>query len=181
VPRPRVGAGMRKHFAYSKLFRDHGPVFLQAFESANEVCQHLAIGVDKPIKLVPMRRGMNAGATTILNPMNELLERHLLTHLSYFVALIERDDTIPGIANKSELNVALELSPYSFFPPLRRQCKIEPFQDSIFPSSAYNPVAFHQPLDLAQIQMWLNRLSQHVADAGRTSFGNFHEDALVAM
>src|SRR5204862_7941410 len=28
VPRPRVGAGVRKHFAYSKLFRDHRPVFL---------------------------------------------------------------------------------------------------------------------------------------------------------
>src|SRR5437879_124449 len=55
VPRTGIGAGMRKHFAYSKLFRDHGPVFLQALESANEVCEHLAVGVDKPIKLVTMR------------------------------------------------------------------------------------------------------------------------------
>src|SRR4029077_6100881 len=56
VPRPRVRAGVRKHFSYSKLFRDHRPVFLQALESANKVRQHPAIGVDKPIKLVAMRR-----------------------------------------------------------------------------------------------------------------------------
>src|SRR5207244_9489680 len=85
VPRPRVGAGMGKHFAYSKLFRDHSPVFLQAFESANEICQHLAIGIDKPIKLVTMRRGMNAGSATVFNPADKLLEGHLLTHLHCFI------------------------------------------------------------------------------------------------
>src|SRR6478672_2023515 len=124
---------------------------------------------------------MNAGATTILNPTNENLERHLPTHLHCLIALIERDNTIPEIANKSELKVTFELPPSPFFPKLRRQCKIEPFQYSIFSSSAYNPVAFHQPFDLTQIQVRLNRLSQHVADTCRTSFGNFHEDALVAM
>src|SRR2546421_1331181 len=49
MPRPGVGAGVRKYFAYSKLFRHHRPVFLQALESANEVREHLAVGVDKPI------------------------------------------------------------------------------------------------------------------------------------
>src|SRR2546423_3847520 len=180
VPRPRIRASMRKHFTYPKLFCDHGPVFLQALESANEVCQHLAIGVDKPIKLVTMRRGMNAGAATILNPMDELLECHLLAHLHWFIALIERDHTVPRIANKSELKVAFELSPSPFFPTLRRQRKIEPFQYSIFSSPAQNPVAFHQPPHLTQVQVRLNRLSQQVTHAGRTGLGNFHEDALVA-
>ena len=124
---------------------------------------------------------MNAGAATVLNPTDELVERHFLPHLHCFIALVERDDTIPGIANKSELKVALELSPPPLFPTLRRQCKIEPFQYSIFSSSAHNPVAFHQPLDLTQVQMGLNRLSQQVTHAGRTSLGNFHEDALVAV
>src|SRR5258705_2698850 len=116
---------------------------------------------------------MNAGATTILNPTNELFERHLPTHLHCFIALIERNNTIPGIANKSELEVILELLTSPFFPTLRRQCKIEPFQYSIFSSSAHNPVAFHQPLDLTQVQMRLNRLSQQLTNAGRTSLGNF--------
>src|SRR6266478_1543298 len=124
---------------------------------------------------------MNAGAATILNPTNELFERHLLTHLYCFIALIERNNTIPGIANKSELKVTLELLTSPFFPTLRRQCKIEPFQYSIFSSSAHNPVTFHQPFDLTQVQVRLNRLSQQVTHAGRTSLGNFHEDALVAM
>ena len=124
---------------------------------------------------------MNAGATTILNPIDELFERHFLTHLHCFIALIERDDTIPGITNESELKVALELLPSPFSPTLRRQCKIEPFQDPIFSSTAHNPVAFHQSFDLTQVQVRLNRLSQHVPHTGRTSFGHFHEDALVAM
>src|SRR5207248_5904073 len=63
----------------------------------------------------------------------------------------------------------------------RRQCKIEQFQYPVFPSPAHNPVAFHQPLDLTQVQVWLNRLAQQVAHAGGTSFRNFHEDALVAV
>src|SRR5205823_11107358 len=124
---------------------------------------------------------MNAGATTILNPTNKLFERHLPTHLHCFIALIERNDTIPGVANKSELKVRFELPPSPFFPTLRRQCKIEPFQYSIFSSAAHDPVAFHQLLDLTQVQMRLNRLSQQVTHAGRTSLGNFHEDALVAV
>src|SRR6266550_970871 len=124
---------------------------------------------------------MNAGATTILNPMDELFESHLPTHLHCFIALIERNNTIPGIANKSELKVTLELLMSPFFPALRRQCKVEPFQYSIFSSSAHNPVTFHQPFDLTQVQVRLNRLSQQVTHAGRTSLGNFHEDALVAM
>jgi hypothetical protein len=124
---------------------------------------------------------MNAGAATILNPTNKLFERHLPTHLHCFIALIERDDTIPGIANKSELKVTLELPPSPLFPTLRRQRKIEPFQYSIFSSSAHNPIAFHQPLDLTEVQMGLNRLSQQVTHAGRTSLWNFHEDALVAV
>ena len=111
---------MGKHFAYSKLFRDHSPVFLQAFESANEICQHLAIGIDKPIKLVTMRRGMNAGSATVFNPADKLLEGHLLTHLHCFIALVERDDTAPGIANKSEFEIALELPPSPLLPTLRR-------------------------------------------------------------
>src|SRR5205807_2103945 len=147
----------------------------------NKVCQHLAVGVDKPIKLVTMRRGMNAGATTILNPTDEFLESHLLTHLHSFIALIERDNTIPWIANKSELKVALELLTSPLLPTLRRQCKIEPFQYSIFSSPAHNPVALHHPFDLTQVQVRLNHLSQHVANTGRTSFGNFHKDALLAM
>src|SRR6476660_258612 len=109
---------------------------------------------------------MNAGAAAILNPMDELFEGHLPTHLHCFIALIERDDTIPGIANKSELKVTLKLLTSPFFPTLRRQCKIQPFQYSIFSSPAHNPVAFHQSFDLTQVQMGLNRLSQHVAHAG---------------
>src|SRR6266478_7889983 len=124
---------------------------------------------------------MNAGAATILNPKDELLESHLLTHLYCFIELIERNNTIPWIANKSELKVTFELPLSPFFPTLCRQCKIKPFQYSIFSSPAHNPVAFHQPFDLTQVQVRLNRLSQHVADTRRTSFGNFHEDALVAM
>ena len=124
---------------------------------------------------------MNAGAATILNPLDELLESHLLTHLYCFIALIERDNTVPGIANKSELKVALELLTSPFFPTLRRQYKIEPFQHSVFSSPADDPVAFHQSFDLTQVQVRLNRLSQQVTHAGRTSLGNFHEDALVAV
>src|SRR5262245_803 len=71
MSQPRVGARVRKHFAYPELFRDHGPVLLQTFKSADEIRQHLTIGIDKPIKLVAVRRGMDAGCATILNPAHE--------------------------------------------------------------------------------------------------------------
>src|SRR5207237_9164606 len=103
VARAGISAGMRKHFAYSKLFRDHGPVFLQALESATEVRNNFAVGVDKPIKLVMMRRGMNARAATILNPTDELIERHLLTHLHCLIAPLVRDEPASGPAIESAL------------------------------------------------------------------------------
>ena len=89
MPQPWVGARVRKRFAYSKLFRDHNPVFRQTFESADEIGQHLAISVDKPIKLVAMRRGMDAGAATVLYPAGKFFEAHLLSHLNRFVTFIK--------------------------------------------------------------------------------------------
>ena len=89
MPQPWVGARVRKRFAYSKLFRDHNPVFPQTFESADEIGQHLAISVDKPIKLVAMRRGMDAGAATVLYPADKFFEAHLLSHLNRFVTFIK--------------------------------------------------------------------------------------------
>src|SRR6476660_4483107 len=120
VPQPWVGAGVRKRFAYPELFRDYGPVFLQTLESADEIRQHPAVGIDKPIKLVAMRRGMDAGAATVLNPADKFFKAQLLLQLDRFVTFIKRNNTVPWIANEPELEVALELSPPPFLSQLSR-------------------------------------------------------------
>src|SRR5207237_8996241 len=97
------------------------PAIPQTFQSTDEICQHLAIDVHKPIKLVAMRQGMDASAATVLNPADKFFEAHLLSHLHRFVTFVKRNNTVPWIANEPELEVALELSPTPFLSLLGRQ------------------------------------------------------------
>jgi len=181
MSQPRVAARVWKRFAYPEPFRDHNPIFLQTFESTDEIRQHLAIGIDKPIKLVAMRGGMDARRTTVLNPADKLFESHFLPHLGRFISFIERNNAVPWIANEPKLKIARELLPPPFLSPLAREHGIKPFHDSVFSSSTDNPVAFHHSLDLGQAQVWLDRRPQNTTHAGGTGFGNFNEDALVAV
>jgi len=128
-----------------------------------------------------MRRGMDASAATVLNPADKFFEAQLWLHLDRFVAFIKRNNTVPWIANEPELEIALELPSPPFLSLLGRQHGIKPFHYAVFSSSADNPVAFHHSFDLRQAQVRFDRRPQNTTHAGGTSFGNFNENALVAV
>src|SRR5213076_3002367 len=71
--------------------------------------EHISVGIDKPIQLVTMRRRVNASCAAVLNPIDKLIEGHLVPDLQRFRALIKRHHAVPWVAHKSELEVGLEL------------------------------------------------------------------------
>ena len=111
---------MRQGRADTQLFRHGCPVFLQPLEPADEVSQDFPVSVNKPIQLIPVRRGMDAGAAAVLYPFNELLESHLLPHLRSFLPLVERDHPVPRVTHETEFEVALEAAPTYLLPALGR-------------------------------------------------------------
>jgi hypothetical protein len=60
---------------------DESPIFIEPFESADEVGEYPPIRIDKPIELVPMGRRVNASAAAVMNPIDEFIESHFLSEL----------------------------------------------------------------------------------------------------
>src|SRR5882724_10993418 len=52
---PRIGSPVRQFFVYTELLRHESPILVQSLEFSDEICQHISIGIDKPIQLIPMR------------------------------------------------------------------------------------------------------------------------------
>lgn len=52
---------------------------------------------------------METGTATVLNPMNKLIETHSVSELQSFSAFVKRDNAIPWIADKAELEVGFKL------------------------------------------------------------------------
>src|SRR6266550_3300183 len=121
VPRPRVGSSMRQLLVETELLRHKGPVVVEPFEFSNEIGEHISVGIDKPIQLVAVRGRMNASGAAVLDPIDEVFEGHFASELQRFRALIERNDTVPWVANKTEFEVGLELLPADFSPALLRK------------------------------------------------------------
>src|SRR5262249_35164051 len=76
-----IGSAVRQLLIKAEPLRNESPVFIEAFEFSDEIGEHISIGIDKPIQLIPMRRRVNAGGAAILNPINKLFEGHLVSEL----------------------------------------------------------------------------------------------------
>ena len=100
---------MRQCRSNAELLRDKSPVLVEPFEFGNKIGEHVSIWIDKPIELIAMRGRMNARAAAVLNPIDKFVERHFVFELQRFGAFIERNDSVPRIADKTELEVSLEL------------------------------------------------------------------------
>ena len=124
---------------------------------------------------------MNASGAAVLNPINKLFEVYLVSKLQRFGALIERDNAVPRVAHKTELEVGLELLVSDFSPALFRAQQIKASQNPIFSSAIARPIGLHLVFDLPQIQMWFPRFAQNGPHAGRPGLGHLNEDAFVFM
>src|SRR6266487_3745981 len=143
-----VGSPMRQLFIYTELLRDKSPVLLQPLEFSDEIGEHISVGIDKPIQLVTVRRRVNAGSTAVLDPIDKLFEGHLVPDLQRFGALIERDNAIPWVANKAELEVRLELFAPNFSPLLFRTQQIKSRHYPVLSSAVPRPIHLHLVFDL---------------------------------
>jgi len=59
-------------------------------QTYDEIGEHNSVMIDKPIELVPIRRRMDTRGAAVLNPIDKLLERHFVSELPHFLALIKR-------------------------------------------------------------------------------------------
>src|SRR5439155_22995805 len=89
VSRPRIGSSMRQLLIETELLCKKSPVLIEPFKFSNEIGEHISIGVDKPIKLITVRRGMNASGAAVLDPIDKFFESHFVSELQSFRALIQ--------------------------------------------------------------------------------------------
>ena len=122
---------------------------------------------------------MNAGGAAVLNPVDKFVERHFISELERFGALVKRDDAVPRIANESEFEVGLKLFATDFSPALFRKQQIQRRENPVFSSAVTRPIRLHLVLDLPQIQMRFPRFAQNSPDTGRARLGHFYENALM--
>jgi hypothetical protein len=179
VSLPRIGSPVRQCFNDPKFLRNKIPILLEPFKFTDEIGKHNSVMIDKPIELVPIRRRMDARGAAVLNPIDKLLERHFVSELPHFLALIKRNDAVPGVANEPELKVGLELLTPGAASVLLWQCEIKNFQDPVRSSAHMRPITLHVIFNLPQIQVGLPWSAQNGSDARRGSLGNFNENAFV--
>ena len=122
---------------------------------------------------------MDASGAAVLNPIDKFVERHFIPELSRLGTLVERDNTVPRIPNKSEFEVGLELFASDFSAALFRTQQIQRRQDPVFPSAVARPMGLHLIFDLPQIQMRLPGLAQNRPNAGRAGLWDLYENAFV--
>ena len=125
---PRIGSPVGQCFNDPKFLRDKSPILVEALKFTDEIGKNISVMIDKPIELVAMRRRMDAGGAAVLDPIDKLLERHFVSELPHFFALIKRNDSVPGVANEPELKVGLELLTSGAASVLLWQCEIKNFQ-----------------------------------------------------
>src|SRR6266850_2022707 len=176
---PRIGSPVGQCFNDPKFLRDQSPIFVESLKLTDEIGEHNSVMIDKPIELVPIRRRMDTRGAAVLNPIDKLLERHFVSKVPHFLALIKRNDAVPGVANEPELEVGLELLTTGVASVLLWQCEIKNFQYPVRSPAYMRPITLHVILDLPQIQVGLPWSAQNGSDAGRASLGNFNENAFV--
>src|SRR5438067_8140906 len=112
-----------------------------------------------------MRRRVNASCAAVLNPIDKLIEGHLVPDLQRFRALIKRHHAVPWVAHKSELEVRLELFAPDFSPLLFRKKQIESRHYPVLSSAVPRPIHLHLVFDLPQIQMRFPCFTKNGPDA----------------
>ena len=91
---------------------------------------------------------MDAGGAAVLDPIDKLLERHFVSELPHFFALIKRNNSVPGVANEPELKVGLELLSPDFSSALFRKQQIERGQNPVLSPAVVRPIRLHLVFDL---------------------------------
>src|SRR6266516_5830954 len=178
---PGIGTPVWQFLVYTELLRHESPILVEPLKFSDEIGQHISVRIDKPIQLIAMRRRVNAGCTAVLDPIDKLFECHLVSELQRFGALIERDNAIPRIAHKSELEVRLELFAPNFSPSLFRKKQIQSRYYPVLSSAVPRPIHLHLVFNLPQIQMRFPCLAKNGPDAGRASLWHLNKDAFVLM
>jgi len=176
---PRIGSPVGQRLVDPEFLRNKIPILLEPFKFTDKIGENISVMIDKPIELVAMRRRMNAGGAAVLDPIDKLLERHFVSELPHFFALIKRNNSVPGVANEPELKVGLELLTPGAASVLLWQCEIKNFQRPVRSPAHMRPIILHVIFDLPQIQVRLPWFPQNCPDAGRASLGNFNENAFV--
>jgi hypothetical protein len=86
---PRIGSPVGQSFTDPEFLREKSPILVESFKFTDEIGEHISVMIDKPIELVPLRRGLDARGAAVLNPIDKLFERHFVSELAHFLALIE--------------------------------------------------------------------------------------------
>src|SRR5581483_571167 len=86
MPRPWIGPSMRQIFGYTELFRYKSPVLFESFEFPDEIGKHVAVRIDEPIQLIPVRRRVNTSGAAVFDPIYEIVKAHLTSELQSFGA-----------------------------------------------------------------------------------------------
>ena len=176
---PRIGSPVGQRLVDPEFLRNKIPILLEPFKFTDKIGENISVMIDKPIELVAMRRRMDAGGAAVLDPIDKLLERHFVSELPHFFALIKRNNSVPGVANEPELKVGLELLTPGAASVLLWQCEIKNFQRPVRSPAHMRPIILHVIFDLPQIQVRLPWFPQNCPDTGRASLGNFNENAFV--
>src|SRR2546428_211028 len=96
---------------------------------------------------------MDAGGAAELDPVDKFVERHFVFHLQRFSALVQRNDPVPRVTDKTELKVVLELPASDVDLAFARQKLIERAANPVGSSTELRPRIFHQRFDLHEIEM----------------------------
>src|SRR5207249_6895731 len=93
-----------------EFLRNKIPILLEPFKFTDKIGENISVMIDKPIELVAMRRRMDAGGAAVLDPIDKLLERHFVSELPHFFALIKRNNSVPrSEEHTSELQSRFDL------------------------------------------------------------------------
>ena len=166
MTRPRVGSLVWQCLLETELLCHRSPVLVELFKFPDEIGQQISVCIDKPVELVPVRGRVHASCAAVLDPIDKLFEAHLVPELQRFCALIQRNDSVPRIADEPEFEIGFELFASGFFPAVFRHQQIESGEDSVFSSAVPGPGCFHQLFDLPQIQVRFPCFSENCSDAG---------------
>jgi hypothetical protein len=86
---PRIGSPVGQRLVDPEFLRNKIPILLEPFKFTDKIGENISVMIDKPIELVAMRRRMDAGGAAVLDPIDKLLERHFVSELPHFFALIK--------------------------------------------------------------------------------------------
>src|SRR5204863_6638958 len=145
---PQIGTTVMQLLVDRELLHNKIQIQREQFKFTDKIGENISVMIDKPIELVAMRRRMDAGGAAVLDPIDKLLERHFVSELPHFFALIKRNNSVPVVANEPELKVGLELLTPGAASVLLWQCEIKNFQRPVRSPAHMRPIILHVIFDL---------------------------------